>query len=150
MTINREGYYDDGQVRECTNCGKMFKKVSATVALCNYCNSERVKNSFSPEWKMHQRAKCRAKLKDKEFDIEIEDINIPEYCPILGIRLEVHSGKSGAYKNSPSLDRIDNSKGYTKNNIQVISQQANAMKANASKEELLSFALWILETYNEN
>jgi hypothetical protein len=34
------------------------------------------------------------------------------------------------------LDRIDNSKGYTPSNIQVISWRANRIKADASADEL--------------
>ena len=92
---------------------------------------------------MHQRAKQRCKFSGREFDLQVSDIVIPDVCPILGIPLNMNSGKSGAYKNSPSLDRIDNNKGYIKDNIHVISQLANAMKGGASNEELHKFADWI-------
>ena len=93
---------------------------------------------------MHQRAKSRCKQSNREFNIEVSDIVIPDVCPILGIELNMNSGKSGAYRNSPSLDRIDNSRGYTKYNIQVISQLANAMKCHATDKELRMFATWVL------
>jgi hypothetical protein len=95
---------------------------------------------------MHQRAKQRCKKSGREFSITVEDIVIPDVCPVLGISINANSGKSGAYKNSPSLDRIDSSKGYTKDNIQVISQLANAMKHAASNTELRKFAEWVLST----
>lgn len=47
----------------------------------------------------------------------------------------------------PSIDRIDSTKGYTKDNIQVISSKANTMKSNASVEELRMFAYWVLREY---
>ena len=80
----------------------------------------------------------RAKKKGLEHNIELEDIQIPEYCPVLGIKLEVNSGKGygKAQPNSPSLDRVDNSRGYTKDNIRVISYRANMLKNNATQEEL--------------
>ncbi len=149
MTYNREGFFDDGVYRECTNCHCTFMKTSKTVTLCPTCNSSRVKSSMTPEWKMLQRAKSRAGYKGHEFSITLEDIVIPAICPVLNIPLVVHSGRSGGYKDSPSLDRIDNTKGYTKDNIQVISQQANAMKLSATKEELLAFAQWVLEVYSD-
>jgi hypothetical protein len=95
---------------------------------------------------MHQRAKVRAKERGREFNLEVSDIVIPEFCHVLGIRLSANSGKSGAFRDSPSLDRIDNSKGYVKGNIQVISQLANAMKCHATNEELHRFASWVVST----
>ena len=144
MEKNREGYLISDTHRECTNCGTIFE-ITSKMALCKVCNSNRVK-SLRPEWKMHQRAKQRCKENGREFNLEVSDIVIPDICPVLGIKLNMNSGKSGAYRNSPSLDRVDNNKGYTKDNIQVISQLANAMKCHASNEELHRFANWILTT----
>ncbi|QIG69450.1 postulated decoy of host sigma factor protein [Rhizobium phage RHph_N3_13] len=145
MERNREGYLINETHRECTGCGTLFEKTSK-MTLCKPCNSKRVK-SQTPEWKMHQRAKQRAFEKSLDFNIEVSDIVIPDVCPILGVSINMNSGKSGAYKNSPSLDRIDNNKGYIKGNIQVISQLANAMKGAASKKELQMFADWIYKAY---
>lgn len=142
---NREGYLVSKTHRECTSCGVIFEKTSR-MTLCLECNCSRVK-SQTPEWKMHQRAKQRAVKHGIEFNIEFDDVVIPETCPVLGIKLNVNSGRSGAYYNSPSLDRIDNSRGYTKGNIQVISQRANAMKHAATSDDLLRFAEWVFKTY---
>ena len=38
--------------------------------------------------------------------------------------------------NSPSIDRIDPSKGYTKDNVWVISRRANTIKSNATVDEV--------------
>jgi hypothetical protein len=141
---NREGNLTSTTHRECSNkiCNNIFKITSKTVTLCPKCNSERVK-STNPIMKMLQRAKTRSKTKNHEFNLEFNDIIVPEYCPILNIKLEYHSGKAGGKKNSPSLDRIDNTKGYVKENVIVISQLANCMKSSASCEELKEFAKWI-------
>ena len=88
---------------------------------------------------MWERARNRAKLSGKEFDIIVGDIYIPKFCKYLNIPLVVHSGSSGGRPDSPSLDRIDITKGYTKDNIQVISHLANQMKASATKEQLQTF-----------
>lgn len=144
--INREGNYDDGVMRQCTCCQTMFKKASKTVTLCNECNSERVK-SQPLEKKMWRRAKNRATENGIDFDIEVSDIVIPNICPILGIPLKENKGKSGAYRDSPSLDKIDPTKGYVKGNVQVVSQLANGMKHNATTEELITFAKYILTNY---
>lgn len=87
-------------------------------------------------------AKSRAKNQNVPFDIELSDIIIPEYCPILDIKIERKEyGKGGSFQpNSPSLDKIIPSKGYIKGNIMIISMKANAMKYNATINELLKFS----------
>lgn len=86
-------------------------------------------------------AKGSSKTRGIPFDITREDIVIPELCPILGLPLYTgaHPEYYPKHNNTASLDRIDSSKGYIKNNIWVISWLANKMKQNASHEELISF-----------
>lgn len=98
---------------------------------------------------MWRRAKSRAVKSGVAFDIEVSDIIIPELCPILRIPLIVFKGRSGGEHNSPALDRVDNTLGYVKGNVQVISHLANCMKSSASPEELIKFANWVLTTYQE-
>jgi hypothetical protein len=110
-------------------------------------NEYRAKN---PEWYMHNRAKVRAKAKSIEFNIEVSDVVMPKYCPVFTkyeLKKEPNNEKTGGKPWSPSLDRIDNTKGYIKGNIQVISNKANTMKGNATPEELLQFAFWVILTY---
>lgn len=91
------------------------------------------------------RCRKRAKNKDIECNIELSDIVIPKICLVLGIPLI--RGKDKASINSPSVDRIDPNGGYTKGNIQIISNLANMMKNNATPEQLINFAQWVLQTY---
>lgn len=83
---------------------------------------------------MAYRAKYKAKKKGLPFNIEPSDIIIPDYCPVLGIKLEKNDQKQG--DSSPSLDKIVPEKGYVKGNVRVISQRANLLKSNATVEEL--------------
>jgi|688.fasta_scaffold192409_5 hypothetical protein len=85
---------------------------------------------------MWSRAKYRAKQKGLDFTIEQKDIIIPDKCPLLGIPLECHRGKGSQQGNSPSLDRIDPTKGYIKGNVWVISNRANTLKNDATLQEL--------------
>lgn len=85
-------------------------------------------------WK---RAKTRAIKYNLEFNIEESDIVIPEMCPLLNIPIIL--GDKDNYEQSPSLDRIDNNKGYIKGNIWIISKKANSMKNSANPEELNVF-----------
>lgn len=147
--INREGYYVTDSERECTNCGTIFPRTSKTVTLCGACNSSRVKRR-SLVSKMLSRAKARAKERGIPFNIDASDIVIPERCPILGIKLEAHSGSSGGKNPSPALDRIDNTKGYVKGNVMVVSHLANMMKSSASPEQLIKFADWIYSKFGNS
>lgn len=143
MKRNREGYLNDGVNRECVKCGIIFKRTAEWGAMCHACNSDRVKNQPS-EKKMLARAKSRAKVRNLDFDLDVTDIIIPEFCPVLGIPLVEYRGGSGGKPNSPALDRIDNSKGYVKGNVMVLSHLANCMKSSATNAELHKFANWIL------
>jgi|TARA_R110001592_G_scaffold59147_3_gene179358 hypothetical protein len=84
------------------------------------------------ETELLNKAKHRAKRKNQEFNLTIEDIVIPEKCPVFGesIVRDVNN------QMSPSLDRVDNTKGYIKGNVQVISKKANMMKANLTISDL--------------
>ena len=66
------------------------------------------------------------------FNLELSDIKIPSHCPILGIPLVsvvgCGMGSIKARNNSPSIDRIDNTKGYVKGNVTIISMRANDLK----------------------
>jgi hypothetical protein len=100
-----------------------------------------------PEQCLLSSARNRARLKGIPFDLKVEDIVIPELCPVLGIPLTRNMGNHGGTTSSATIDRIVPEKGYVKGNIQVMSMLANNMKANASKEQLLKFANWVKETY---
>lgn len=88
----------------------------------------------------------RASQKGFEFTIEKEDIVIPEYCPYLKVPITNTIGE-GKVLTNPSVDRIDNDKGYIKGNIEVISLMANIMKQNATRQQLTEFAKEILSRW---
>lgn len=102
----------------------------------------------NPEKWLFKQAKSRAKLKGHEFNLELQDIVIPEKCPIMGVKMEWIPYGFNPY--SPSIDRIDSTKGYTKDNIQVISSIANRMKWNATREQLITFCKGVLALEKED
>lgn len=79
-------------------------------------------------------AKNRAKQKGLDFNITVSDLHLPDVCPILGIPLVTTNIKPT--DNSPSIDRIDNTKGYIQGNVHIISYRANSLKRDASMHEL--------------
>lgn len=95
--------------------------------MCKSCHDAR----RTPEQRILKDAKYRAKTKKLEFNLELSDIVIPKLCPIFGTPLV-----SRTNDDSPSIDRIDNSRGYTKDNIIIISTKANKFKNAATIDEL--------------
>ena len=90
--------------------------------------------SKTTEYKILARARHRAKKNNLPFNIELDDIVIPERCPLLGIPLKSSTDKTSP--NNPSLDKIIPEKGYVKGNIWVVSLRANKLKNDATLQEL--------------
>jgi hypothetical protein len=91
-------------------------------------------------------AKARANKMGFDFNLDREflDSIATEYCPILNLKLS-YTENTVIQDNSATIDRIDNTKGYTKDNIQILSYLANRMKSNASDNELLAFAKYFIK-----
>jgi hypothetical protein len=113
---------------------------------------ERAKNQrkyeklkLSPERLILQRIRASAKARKLDFDLEIEDIILPTVCPYLGCSMQFNEGSP--QNNSYSVDRKDNSFGYIRGNIEIISFRANVMKQNASQEDQIKFAQEVLRRY---
>ena len=87
----------------------------------------------------------RAAISGIPFNLDVTDFVIPEYCPVLGLKLEDTTGRSGPGPTSPSLDRIIPALGYVKGNVIVISHKANMIKSNATPDEILKVGLFFEE-----
>lgn len=99
---------------------------------------------LNPEKYLIHQARYRARLKRLKFSIsEVDILPLPTHCPVLGTRL-VYGGNRYNPR-SASLDRIDNSKGYTPKNVAVISQRANMLKSNGTLREIAAIAGWMLK-----
>lgn len=92
---------------------------------------------------MLTRAKARARKYGRDFDLTAADVVVPTACPALGIPLVIHTGKGGVRDDSPTLDRLDNTKGYVRGNVAVISAKANRIKTNATAAEIRAVADWL-------
>lgn len=142
----------DGLFRWCKTCKKEYdKRYRKSDKVKNFQKSksyrdrkkeyQKVRFDSDPRLILLQAAKARAKKYNLPFNITIEDIIIPEKCPLLNISLErkPYGKKTGFLMNSPSLDKIESRLGYTKGNVMVISMKANAMKYSATLDELETF-----------
>jgi hypothetical protein len=155
--------------KQCTRCGKIkslseFSKNKNTADKhsyhCKTCakrySSEYYKTNRQKYYKENKdiftlsRLKTRARTKGLPFNLTIEDITGVTHCPIFGWELKRNQeGKHGNRPNSPSVDRIVPELGYVKGNVQVLSNKANMMKQDATPEELLMFADWVIKTYRK-
>ena len=135
--------------RECNqslNLGKFsliekWNPNSDTKNTCKKC-SIKIKQTekLNRDWKvdaarlLYKNIKSRCKRMGREFSIELEDITIPEKCPVFGFELKRENRET--WMCAPSVDRIDSSKGYIKGNVTVVSRRANILKRDATLEEL--------------
>lgn len=88
-------------------------------------------------------AKERAKKFSLPFDIDKDYVRsiMPTHCPVFGTPFEFYGKKTRP--ESPSLDRLDPEKGYVRGNVAIISLRANAIKSNASWQEIQRVAEWL-------
>lgn len=93
-----------------------------------------------PVANMWQRAKDRAARDGIRFSIFIDNVRrvwpANGRCPVSGVRL-------GRGLPAPSLDRLDNRRGYEPGNIAVISWGANRLKNSATAAQLERVAAWM-------
>lgn len=69
-----------------------------------------------------------------------EDFIVPDRCPVLGIPIVIGGNR---WYDSPSVDRVDNTKGYVKGNVQIISGRANTLKKDATLAELEALVAYV-------
>ena len=90
-------------------------------------------NAKHPKRVMLASAKDRARRKGLPFALTEHDFEIPATCPVLGIALH-HASKQ--HDGSPTLDRLNPTRGYVPDNVRVISQRADRIKNDATLAEL--------------
>ena len=101
--------------------------------------------------KIFIRAKARAKKRGLPCDEKCPDLELPDLCPVLGIPLVYPNAlKNKRSPNSPSLDRLVNPHGYVAANLRVISFRANALKNDATVNELEAVIRYMKSTNTPN
>jgi hypothetical protein len=85
-------------------------------------------------------AKRRAAASGLPFTITKDWVeqHAPDACPALGLQLNY--ANSTSLKNSPAIDRIDNTRGYEPDNCWVVSMFANRIKSDATLAEIEAVA----------
>lgn len=89
-------------------------------------------------------AKARSKQKGLPCDLDREWIEkriLVGVCEVTGLPFDMANANRGDKSKSPwapSCDRIDNSKGYTKDNVQVVVWLYNAAKGESNRDEFMT------------
>ena len=111
-----------------------YKGSYASLTPEQHEEAKRKRREHARKTHLYQGCRARSFHQHLAFDLLPEDIIVPIICPLLGIPLIPSEGRVS--ENSPCVDRIDNTKGYTKDNIWIISTRANRIKNDATLEEL--------------
>ena len=142
---------------KCSSCGeekpveKFFKnlKTGRRARRCLDCGPPKVdgdgwlyKNINALLYKKMHQARYNAKKRGKEFNLTIEDLislaklqhNI---CAVSKVKMAHCRHNKWA---NVSIDRIDNNKGYTPDNIRLVCSAVNSMRNRMSDEELFWWA----------
>lgn len=158
---NTTWYRQKNYIHKCNDCMRDEKRIQArekyqknptSSAARSLRHSKKMKKNFPVKYtasQMYSSAKKRSNKLGLPFDLDskyVESI-CPKLCPVFGHKIKYGGGEKTKY--SASIDRIEPSKGYTKDNVQVISLLANLMKNEASVQELLAFSAWVYDTQNK-
>lgn len=139
----------------CQNCGAIFSHGRSDKKYCSEkCgnrvrgnrwdqnNKERLKKMRKKlknnNWRNYKlsRVKSYAKTRGIPFALTLEDLDMPEKCPILGIKLNYASENKKEKWDSPSVSRVIPDLGYIKGNIKIVSLRAALLRSNADIWEL--------------
>jgi hypothetical protein len=121
---------------------KQRKRVQAKKYSALATENTRRWADLHPERTLLNYARARARKKGLAFNLTLEDVVIPTHCPVFGVPLTRQRGDKSW---SPSLDRVDNTKGYVRGNVQVISCRANDLKRTATLDEMAALGVWAMK-----
>ena len=150
--------------RVCKRCGEekslsSFQKDSggriSTVGVCPSCQAINAKerrdtNKSSGDIMRTIReklygAKKRSIASGRKFNITVEDLlPLPEYCEILGIKLEYVVNGNERPDGTASLDKVIPDLGYVKGNVRIISTKANRLKSDLDLEMIEKIKEYII------
>jgi len=141
--------------------GDFYKHRNNKDGLAGYCrtcmnvfNTKRYDSLEGKAKTMVLAAKARAKSKNLEFDLDEKMIAprvIKGVCEFTGIAFDL-SYKTESFKNpfSPSIDRIDSSKGYVLSNIRVVLTAVNTALGEDGEEVMYPILKAMVEAMEKN
>ena len=138
---------------DCGNTGEIRLQKIGKTKKCPQCRRQTYGEISGAYWNSVKR---NAQTRKIEFKITPEMAwdkweKQKGQCALTGLLLAI-SRKTKFFttgQQTASLDRIDNKKGYTQNNIQWVHKKVNELKWDLSVDELLHWCRLILEYKNE-
>lgn len=124
---------------------------------CIACEKHRRQTEYYEKYKTDDAAfrkqfsdlRGKAKKYGIPFSIKLDDIDRPEFCPVLGTKLMYginHNTEETKWAKDPdraSFDRLVPDLGYVVGNVFIISLKANRLKNNSTLEQLESLVNYI-------
>lgn len=130
FSSNKSRY--DGKSHYCKECSSKIKSKNKNLSIKSYMVD------------ILRSSKRTAKIRGiTEYSITIQDLLLlydkqNGLCAITSVPMTNISGQGKILTNC-SIDRIDSSKGYTLDNVQLTCLSINMMKLNATSEEFITF-----------
>lgn len=124
-----------GDTKTCGNCGRSRKKGK------DHKNFKGYEEISSTHWNSIRKG---ARDRDIELSITIKQawklyIQQDKKCALSGLEISFQKERNSIKKTTASLDRIDNTKGYTINNVQWVHKRINWMKNTLTQDEFIEF-----------
>lgn len=123
------------------------RKIAHLATIRRYRGKARGRAKF-----LYGNIKLRAKKNGQEFALDRWGLEIRitmGVCEVTGIAFDLTTGLGAGKRNpwAPSVDRIDNTKGYTWDNVQVVCSIYNLSKNCFTNDDVLKMALAIVARY---
>lgn len=136
MTAKKNNMIHFYNETNCVHCSerKRYTRSNRCVK-CTVVRNQRRRES-NPELNMLEHVRKTSHAKGIPFNLTLDDIVIPDVCPVLGIKITNNLGKGKASDDSPSIDRMIPELGYTKGNVHIISNKANTVKLHATIDDI--------------
>lgn len=163
----KRGYHKTGLVSYQSHCKQCTDVKSNTPIKCMVCGEYHTRfatgrksaicETCYPRYRvcysMLSAVKDRANKKNLEVTIDLEWLlQMPTHCPKTGFEFTwryngSNIGNRSPY--SPSIDKIDPYKGYTKDNCQIVCWWYNVSKQQFTDEQVLELCKSVVNTHNQ-
>jgi hypothetical protein len=149
----KSALYDNCGNSIMTKCPRCKIRAKEPGGYCRPCKNEYMRKFYknkkktvddivmNRKYRMIASAKRRSKKHNVIFELTLDSFDIPEFCPVLGIKLSLKN--KTVQSNSPTLDKFIPNLGYVEGNVAVISHKANVMKSNATVHEVEKLLTWM-------